>query len=301
MERDARLAALYRAAPRDGPPPALDDAIRAAARRAVSSRPRLTSVGFGLRSWGIPLSIAAVVVLSASLVIVMREEAPELTESPRADDSAIALRKAETPSAMAGKSAPAVPRTLVPATRSRDDIASKSAAPAAEPIADFRARSADADSVAKQREGTAANVPSPLAQRAAPEAFPGDASVNETKTAGPAEIKDRSKTESRSSYGIVGGGAQLQAPVSPAPAAAARPDAPAPAAAPPPARTEPQLMRMAGETVADAKLPPEKWLERIEALRKQGKLDEARASLAEFRRRYPDYQLPAALKDGIPP
>jgi hypothetical protein len=48
-------------------------------------------------------------------------------------------------------------------------------------------------------------------------------------------------------------------------------------------------------------LPPEKWLERIEELRKFGRLDEAKASLAEFRKRYPDYQLPVALRDWATP
>jgi TolA-binding protein len=48
-------------------------------------------------------------------------------------------------------------------------------------------------------------------------------------------------------------------------------------------------------------LTPKKWLERIEELRKQGKLDEARASLAEFKKRYPDYRLPDSLRDGIKP
>ena len=47
----------------------------------------------------------------------------------------------------------------------------------------------------------------------------------------------------------------------------------------------------------DMDLPPEKWLERIEELRKQGKLDEAKASLMEFRRRYPDYRLPQSLRE----
>ena len=44
---------------------------------------------------------------------------------------------------------------------------------------------------------------------------------------------------------------------------------------------------------------PEKWLERIEELRKQGRLDEARASLVEFKKRYPDFRLPASLDDSI--
>ena len=77
MERDARLAALYRTATQDEPPQVLDDAIRAAARRAVSSKPR-SAVSSLRRSWGVPVSIAAVVVLSVSLVVVIRDEAPEM-------------------------------------------------------------------------------------------------------------------------------------------------------------------------------------------------------------------------------
>jgi hypothetical protein len=57
----------------------------------------------------------------------------------------------------------------------------------------------------------------------------------------------------------------------------------------------------AGGILAYANLPPEKWLEQIEELRKQGKLGEAKTSLAEFKQRYPDYPLPASLKDGIKP
>ena len=35
------------------------------------------------------------------------------------------------------------------------------------------------------------------------------------------------------------------------------------------------------------------------ALMDAGRLEEARAGLAEFRRRFPDYVLPASLRDGI--
>lgn len=38
--------------------------------------------------------------------------------------------------------------------------------------------------------------------------------------------------------------------------------------------------------------PPEKWLERIAALRKEGKHEEADKALEEFRKRYPDYKIP---------
>ena len=56
------------------------------------------------------------------------------------------------------------------------------------------------------------------------------------------------------------------------------------------------LRRDAAGRRADAPLAPEQWLARIEALRADGRLDEAAASLAEFRKRHADYPLPATLK-----
>jgi hypothetical protein len=77
--------------------------------------------------------------------------------------------------------------------------------------------------------------------------------------------------------------------------------APPPAATPAPAPRElaPAAPAALGKFERNADLTPEKWLERIEELRRQGKLDEARASLAEFRKRYPDYRLPESLRNGI--
>lgn len=41
----------------------------------------------------------------------------------------------------------------------------------------------------------------------------------------------------------------------------------------------------------------EAWLRRISDLVHEGHIEEARASLAEFRRRYPNERIPAALRD----
>lgn len=66
----------------------------------------------------------------------------------------------------------------------------------------------------------------------------------------------------------------------------------APDAAAPP---KPMMSSRAADAVRAE--PPERWVERIIELRKQGKHDEAEKQLAEFRRRYPDYKLPdAAVK-----
>ncbi|MDO8595328.1 MAG: hypothetical protein Q7R45_01775, partial [Sulfuricaulis sp.] len=58
---------------------------------------------------------------------------------------------------------------------------------------------------------------------------------------------------------------------------------------------------VAGAIRSYVNLSPDKWLEQIEELRKQGRLEEVKTSLAHFRQRYPDYPLPASLKDGIKP
>ena len=48
--------------------------------------------------------------------------------------------------------------------------------------------------------------------------------------------------------------------------------------------------------LSQAPLTPEAWLERIAELRKQNRMREAEESLAEFRKRYPDYKIPEALR-----
>src|SRR5688572_31990764 len=104
-ERAPRLARVYGAAPRDEPPAHLDAAILAAARREVGAGPRPLAA---LRAWRVPLSLAAVVVLSVSLVTLMREEGgDELYQSARPDipRSAPPAAPAPQPSEDAAKAA----------------------------------------------------------------------------------------------------------------------------------------------------------------------------------------------------
>lgn len=70
--RDPVLDRLYAESAREEPPARLDAAIRAASRRAVGARPR--SLGSIVRAWRMPVSVAALLVLSASLVLLMKEE-----------------------------------------------------------------------------------------------------------------------------------------------------------------------------------------------------------------------------------
>ena len=112
----------------------------------------------------------------------------------------------------------------------------------------------------------------------------------------------------------------MQAPESRAqapPEAAAPPAAPAAAAAPQlgarkreaPAeasadRAEPAGRASAGVAAGKLSAPPqtpEQWLERIAKLRDAGQAREADESLAEFRKRYPDYRLSEAMRARVAP
>ena len=92
LEWQPQLARLVEAAGGEEPPAALDAAILATARREVSARPQVVGGGGEAaspvprqkRNWYVPLSIAAVLVMSVSLVtLVHQEKGDELTQPPR--------------------------------------------------------------------------------------------------------------------------------------------------------------------------------------------------------------------------
>jgi hypothetical protein len=340
-DRDAALSAAYRAAPAELPPPALDDAIRAAARRAVGARPRAAGAPW-VRRWQAPMAVAAVLVLCVSLVALMREEGGETVRVPRV----------EAPGAGPATSAPAetLPtielapgpgaskniglRPPVAAGGATDDADryslatpgsavglradSMSAPGRAAGAGDGRiassppggkTESALADSGARANTQREAETPAAAKRRT----MPPDESVGAPKLASAGE----SQAEARES--IASGprrerDARAQAPAeamlqaaSPPAAVQARAGPAVPAAvAPPMAKARAATADSATATVADAvsamsQLPPEQWLAQIETWRRQGRLDEARASLAAFRKRYPDHPLPASLRDWAQP
>ena len=52
---------------------------------------------------------------------------------------------------------------------------------------------------------------------------------------------------------------------------------------------------------ADVSEPPERMLERIGALRREGRHKEADDLYAEFRRRFPDFRIPEAMREQVLP
>jgi len=65
-------------------------------------------------------------------------------------------------------------------------------------------------------------------------------------------------------------------------------------------RAEPQsALEMRAKRAGEAAETPERQLERIADLRRQGRHDEADKALAEFRKRYPDYKIPEKTLERV--
>ncbi|HKQ28849.1 MAG TPA: hypothetical protein VJT77_09635 [Burkholderiales bacterium] len=162
--------------------------------------------------------------------------------------------------------------------RQRPDPEFGAAAPVPQPHADdsaFKAPSTPAAPAPKHE-----TPPKGAARDAAPQTAPQARSpVPENKTA------EAQKPEAR-----------LESAPRPAPAAPAesRADETAIGAASSSQAPAPAARARMAEQGAES---PERWLERIVQLRKEGRHDEAEKQLAEFRKRYPDYKVPeTALK-----
>jgi hypothetical protein len=229
---DPRLAALYREAAQETPPPQLDAAILAAARREAGTGPRPAG-GVFPRAWRLPMAVAAVLVLSVSVVALMWEEGGDRLLREPAPGTAEPMRERAPPAAQQPR-----PEAAAPAPQ--------------------RAESIEA--------GPAARAPQPGLARRGPEAEH------------------------------------------------ARPQAPAAAMTAPPAERAEAAPDRASAEAADARLaakpaprqfnlerqyehePPQKWLERIAELRREGRQAEADELLEAFRKRFPDHPLPEALR-----
>ena len=74
MPGSDRLSRVYQSGPRSEPPSHLDESILAEARKAVKSKKKGLHSPFG---WGAPVSLAAVVILSVTVVLLMSREGVE--------------------------------------------------------------------------------------------------------------------------------------------------------------------------------------------------------------------------------
>lgn len=319
LERDPRLARIYAAVGGEEPPAEVDAAIKAAARRAVGSGPAIAGAApRARRNWHVPVSLAAVLVLSVSLVTLVREEkGGELTQVPA---------PASVPAAPPVAQAPELqPKTVdgtvmkdapVPAEAYRDGAAKPApvtSANEAKGPPGHREKSAAAPS-RKMEEADAAvraNVP-----RTETVLAPAPVVGGATGAAVPAPVAPAPPREAEAAREVASADSPRAPPPAPAPVVAAKPaqglpaetklstpmvegriedrarvterpvlrsarrDAPAAAAASP---SRPAWLAELDNQTAD------KWLERLAEFRREGRMADADLLLAEFRKRFPDH------------
>jgi hypothetical protein len=158
---DDALGALYRALPRDEPPPAIDAAVLAAARSGVATK--------SARRWAAPAALAAVLVLSVGVTLRVAEERPDAqlppsVPPPQAPVEAVPRQEAQ-PSAKPQAAAPTAERRApTPPQRARTEDRTAARPPADPPPITFvpspRAESAPPPPVTSAPDPAAQSVPS---------------------------------------------------------------------------------------------------------------------------------------------
>jgi hypothetical protein len=190
------LSQAWREASRDEPPASLDDAIRAAARQAVHAGPRPAAGSpFGGR-WRVPLSVAAVLVVSATVTLLVAERdrhgpgslhdqaaPPPAAPVPEGYTGEPAAGPPQTPARqLAERSAPAPVMNLAP--RERD-----SAQPAQEESKILSSAPPPAPASAEKPQTGTQSAAGPVRKMPAREAAPVEADHRETPRAESEEVQ----------------------------------------------------------------------------------------------------------------
>lgn len=266
------LSQAYADLPQVELPDHLDAAILAEAHRAVSAGPTAKPK----RRWPIPLGMVAtlfaVVMIGLQLPYMLKEAAlPQQLEERMAEPASPAPDERKEVQLMA-KPKPEITRSA--------PMADKAEVPAM-PNAPVLAAPQESKAAGAHLLGATSVAAPPSA--AAPMQAP-------AKAAKRAELRERADTDNEvaqskekhaSSYAEGG--------------VSDSPEQPAGMAAPQPEQQNRSLMQPLKEA-GEAALRPEDWLGRIQRLKQQGKLDQARKELAAFRKRYPDYRVPEAFE-----
>lgn len=299
---DDKLRRHYRELAREEPGAALDAPILAASRRAVA-RP------WAARRWGPPVSIAAVLMLAVGVSLNMQREQPgvEYAEparqnlapaatppqapAPLPQERAQSLERRDATAAL--RSRPAAPserkreeKFALPSVPSKDEAPSANVAVEKKPAA--KSDTALADSAPERPAPRPYFVPEPPVPASPPAAAPASppvasvaaspravAAATSAATAAPLAKTTRDASEAR------------QAESMQAPAVAGR-------------MKEADSLAQ-GIRAQAPPLPPEQELERIARLRLEGRHAEADKALEEFRRRHPDFRIPAATWERVKP
>jgi hypothetical protein len=252
-----------------------------------------------------------VLVLSVSVVLLLREEGADRLDQPLSAPGPADEARPLEPAAPSAKLEPA-PGAAPPSGDMPSQLRS-SPAPRPRAVEEDRRRD-QAAAEAVQAPSPAAEAPRPAprpfaeppgapaeSRRAVPDATqpPPQASTQEMDLGAATGVRQRAATAEREQ-------APASPPPAPAPDAAGSPPGRLQAGAKPavPESSNRMEQKLRDDAAAAAprpawqgfeRQPPEKWLERVEELRRAGRDEQAREMLAEFRRRFPQHPVPATL------
>lgn len=268
-------------------PDHLDAAILAEAHRAVKSRPAARP----RRRWSIPLSMVAslivAVMVGLQLPHMLKDAALPLPQA----EQRIAVAAVDKSTAGLAPPAPDERREIQPMATAKSERTRGEPAPmaaqaeaAAKPDAPVLAAPKETQTAGTQESGATSVVALPPV--AAPSPAPVRAArrpdLRERAIADNGALSKEKKASSRAED-AVGDFSEQRAPAA------------AGASVPQPAQPDSSVQTFSEDT-NEASLSPEDWLARIQRLKQQGKLDEARKDLAAFKKRYPDFRIPEALE-----
>jgi len=271
MSDDEKVSQKYRELGAPEPPRALDEAILAAATR--SARSLHGTARSWTKRWAVPLSIAAVVVLSATVTLRIQHEqsgieVPAPTEKERAAAPPVVVAEPQlTLKAEEQFKAPTRERRAKTAGRDetrRDETRQAEPKPFAQPMRD-------------QVPAAAPAAPAAVASAPAPSAV-----LSSRADAARGAASSEAGTMAR----------QVEERIARDAEAAAR----APQVGPVQAQAKRAELAAAAKTAAET---PERELERIAELRRQGRHDEADKALAEFRKRHPEFRIPEPMLERV--
>jgi hypothetical protein len=255
------LSRLYADTPQVEPPGHLDAAILAEAHRAVNARPGARPK----RRWAVPLglvaSLFAVVMIGLQLPYLLKEAVPLQAPAEEQITAVMGRSAAEpAPAARINES-----RKMQSMDKARSEIANQPAPQKAE----------------ASIQPAAPVVAAPMAAMPAPAMAAKRAEMKESAaSANTGALLQEKKSAD------VGGSSTNDALKQLAPASAG--------VASLSAQPERELMK---DGSGKASLRPEDWLTRIGKLKQEGKLEEFRKELQAFKKRYPDYPVPAGIAD----
>lgn len=276
-EHDPAVSAIYRNAGDLAPHTSLDDAILAKAKRAVRQR---------RQRWMLPLSTAAVLMVSVTLLLNMNEEwdiSRERVGSPISQSLPAAPR---SESVMAEKPKPALPATP------RETV-----------VEEELERMAPAEIAAAEPAPSAPLPVEAKAKRAAPSSLDLTADTAHLSKGAPAPSEEleqgaRSRAESAGVLAF-SDNFSAQADLAEEEAAKKKENVANPSTEPQMGVTkQPGNQDVVVHTENDVQdvLEPKPWLAKIRDLVKAGNSAAARKELESFTKRYPDYILPDDLK-----